>query len=100
MEALREASHMTPNTAPDDPRGLFQDAYQLELSLQDCRSIFLDWALGHDIIVGPREIQPFYDFYAPRHPDHPMTQVLREGLSCDSGDAQVRRGGARGRREG
>ena len=31
---------------PADPRGLILEAYGMQLPPEDCRTIFLDWALG------------------------------------------------------
>jgi hypothetical protein len=62
-----------------DPRGLMLEAYRMELGPEDCRTIFLEWALGLDG-AGQAEIATLLAHYAPRHPAHPMTAVLREGL--------------------
>lgn len=62
-----------------DPRGLIFEAYRMELGPEDCRSIFLDWALGLDG-AGPAEVAVLLERYGAAHPDHPMTAVLREGL--------------------
>lgn len=63
-----------------DPRGLMHEAYRMELTPQDCRSIFLDWALGLPEGGGQAETAALLAHYADRHPDHPMTALLREGL--------------------
>lgn len=80
-----------------DPRGLIFEAYRMEVGPRECRTIFLDWALGRpDDDVGD-EIRTLLDRYAGSAPDHPMTDVLREGLKRL--DAPPKRGGgARGRR--
>jgi hypothetical protein len=62
-----------------DPRGLIREAYRMDLSPADCRTIFLDWALGLPN-AGPAQIAALLAHYGPRHPDHPMSAVLREGL--------------------
>jgi hypothetical protein len=62
-----------------DPRGLIHEAYRMDLGPADCRTVFLDWALGLDG-AGPAEIAALLAHYGPRHPAHPMTAVLREGL--------------------
>ena len=79
---------------PADPRGLIFEAYRMEIGPEDCRTIFLDWALGGG---GADEISALLAHYAADQPDHPMTAVLRAGLG-DVGPPR-RRGGARGRRE-
>ena len=64
-----------------DPKGLIREAYRIEgIDGSQCRSIFLDWALGvplgEDAIEMIRELLQHYE---AEHPDHPMTEVLREG---------------------
>lgn len=80
-----------------DPRGLIQEAYRMEIGPQDCRTIFLDWALGLPEGGGRAEIAVLLDHYGPAHPDHPMTAVLREGLAASLASGG-RRGGSRARR--
>lgn len=62
-----------------DPRGLIFEAYRMDLSPEDCRSIFLDWALGLEGGAGPAEVGLLLARYGDVAPDHPMTAVLREG---------------------
>ena len=66
------------------------------LGPEDCRTIFLDWALGLPDPAGPAEIAVLLAHYGPRHPGHPMTAVLREGL--ETAHPQRRRGGPHRRR--
>lgn len=63
-----------------DPRGLIHEAYRIEgITGPDCRTIFLDWAIGlPDGADQMAAIDRLLDHYGPRHPDHPMTEVLRE----------------------
>ncbi|TVQ52998.1 MAG: hypothetical protein EA355_14025 [Rhodobacteraceae bacterium] len=76
-----------------DPRGLIREAYRIEgVTAWDCRSIYLDWALG--LAGDPAEAtRALLARYGPAAPDHPMTAVLREGV-----DAAPRPPGARPRR--
>lgn len=79
-----------------DPRGLVAEAYRIEgIGEAECRSIFLDWALG-----APVDARPAIDALLERHgsaePGHPMTAVLREALAAPPRGG--RRGGWRGRR--
>lgn len=67
-------------TLPIDPRGLIEEAYRMEIGPEECRTIFLDWALGLPEGAGAAEMAVLLDHYAPGHPDHPMTAVLREGV--------------------
>lgn len=81
-----------------DPRNLIREAYRIEgITLADCRSIFLDWALGlKDGQDGPTSAAALLTVYADQPADHPMTVVLREAVA---GRATARRrGGAMGRR--
>ncbi len=75
---------------PADPRGLILEAYRMQLTPEDCRTIFLDWALGLPEAAGEREIAALLAHYGPAHPDHPMTAVLRAGL--DTPPPRRRRG--------
>lgn len=69
-----------------DPRGLIREGYAMAgLGAAECRSIYLDWALGlpaeTDALAATRALLAFY---GPAHPDHPMTAVLREGVETDA----------------
>lgn len=81
-----------------DPKGLVQDAYQIEgIDLPECRSILLDWALS--VPEGAQMqalIQGLLQQYQAQHPDHPMTSVLIEGATKPP--LPARRGGAAARR--
>lgn len=73
----------TKGDLPDlDPRGLLFEAYRIEgITGPDCRSIFLDWALGLEAGHDMREaVAEAHGHYQPMFPDHPMTAVLAEGL--------------------
>ena len=82
-----------------DPQGLIGEAYRIRgIGASQCRSIFLDWLLK--LPAGTDETEAMrlmLRIHAPlAAPEHPMTALLREGLS---GRARPkRRGGARGRR--
>ena len=82
-----------------DPGGLIFEAYRIEdLSVADARTIFFDWAMGPRAVSDLKaDVATLLAVYGPRHPDHPMTDVLREGLS--RADAPKRRGGWRARRK-
>jgi hypothetical protein len=69
----------------------------MDLRIEDCRTIFLDWILGHPGEAGPAEIGALLAEYGPAQPDHPMTRVLEEGLE-QTASPPARRGGAAGRR--
>jgi len=84
----------------DDPKGLFYEAYRIDgIGKPECRSIFLDWALSLPDGVAPEGgIERLLARYAPDAPDHPMSEVLREGLERSA--APRRRGGWRSRPRG
>ncbi len=80
-----------------DPRGLIFEAYRIKgIRPEECRSIFLDWALG--IALGQdmqAHIATLLAEYSTANPDHPMTAVLLEGQAQATGKG--RRGGRKGR---
>jgi len=81
-----------------DPRGLIYESYRIEgVSLEECRAIFFDWAMGSNEGAGSvAHIKDLLTVYAELYPDHPMTKTLEEGLGAAS--APRRRGGWRSRR--
>lgn len=86
----------TRNSDPIDPRGLIREAYAIEgIGAPECRSIFLDWALGvpedEDVQALIRQL---LDRYGAEE-SHPMTGVLFDGLGAAARDG--RRGGRKGR---
>ncbi len=87
---------MAKNT-PDDPKGLIYEAYRIDgITKPDCRTIFLDWALSLPADRVPaRALEALIAAYGAEHPDHPMTEVLREGTAL--GEKPRRRGGWRSR---
>ena len=79
---------------PQDPRGLIFESYRIDgISIEECRSIFLDWAMGMPMgeNIGAH-LRSFMAEYGESNPDHPMTQVLREGIERAE-QRPVRRGG-------
>jgi hypothetical protein len=80
-----------------DPKGLIRESYRIDgISAPECRSIFLDWALGvlqtADMQAQIRELLAIYSKDAS---DHPMTVVLTEGLATP--EKSKRRGGRKAR---
>lgn len=82
-----------------DPGGLIYEAYRIEgLSAADARTIFFDWAMGlREGAELEADVQVLLDAYGDAAPDHPMTEVLREGLQTAKAPPR-RRGGWRSRR--
>lgn len=83
-----------------DPKGLIREAYRIEgIETAECRSILIDWALslpaGQDSTAA---LAALLAQYAPGAEAHPMTAILRAGLSEAPG-RPGRRGGAAGRRQ-
>lgn len=80
-----------------DPRGLIREAFVMDgIGLPECRTIFLDWALGVPVGDDPRDdVRALLATYADAPQDHPMVQTLKAAL-VDDGPAK-RRGGRRGR---
>lgn len=66
---------------PLDRKALIYEAFRIEgITADECRSIFLDWALslpdGQDT---QDAIAHYLGRYQADHPDHPMTEVLQQG---------------------
>lgn len=80
-----------------DPKSLMREAYRIEgITETECRSIFLDWALGLPLGQDSRTaIEAILDLYSAGNPDHPMGDVLRQGLENMANPK--RRGGWRAR---
>ena len=79
-----------------DPRGLIYESYRIEgITLGECRSIFLDWAMEYNRGDTQSELRMLLVEYGDIHPDHPMTQILKEGL--EAAPQKKRRGGRIGR---
>ncbi len=81
-----------------DPKGLIRESYRIDgIDLQQCRSIFMDWAIGlPQDMDGPTQIKQLLDHYRPENPDHPMTEVLTEGQNRIT--VSGRRGGRQARK--
>ena len=66
---------------PNDPRGLINEAYRIDgIDLGQCRTVFLDWALGHggDYTVA---VTALLATHADQPADHPMTVTLQAALA-------------------
>ena len=83
-----------------DPKGLIHEAYRIDgITASQCRSIFLDWALN---LPAEADTDSVLRDLLTRHgataPDHPMSDVLRQGLTKLTNPR--RRGGWRTRARG
>lgn len=66
-----------------DPKGLIKDAFAIEgIGTPECRSIFLDWALGLPPGLDVRaEVQKLIAQHATgAPPNHPMVETLQAAL--------------------
>ena len=80
----------------NDPKALIRESFNIEgINIEECRSIFLDWALSLPNDVDAKKIIPLLiDKYNDKK-EHPMLITLREGLITTV--SPTRRGGRRGR---
>lgn len=81
-----------------DRKGLIREAYRIAgITKGECRTIFLDWALSLPPHVPSREaITHLLEEYGGQS-EHPMTEVLQEGLETPP---TARRRGGRSARVG
>ena len=81
----------------NDPKGLIFEAYRMDgITKSECRTIFLDWALSLPMEQDTGQtLRLLLDQYGEPTPDHPMSEVMREGLVGMA--APRRRGGWRSR---
>ncbi|MCY3878493.1 MAG: hypothetical protein OXF74_04845 [Rhodobacteraceae bacterium] len=87
---------------PEDPRGLIFEAYRIDgITVEDCRTIFFDWALGTPDMADLHElVRSLHAHYSREFPDHPMTSVLHEGLTDPQKPRLRRRRRRSGMRDG
>ena len=81
----------------NDPKGLIYEAYRIEgITKSECRTIFLDWALSLPVDQDTGQtLRALMAHYGAENKDHPMTEVMTEGLVGMA--APRRRGGWRSR---
>ncbi len=79
--------------AEADPKGLVRESYRIEgITLAECRSIFIDWALSLPAgISTPDAVRTVIAAYGAGVEGHPMTGVLTEALVAP--DTPRRKGG-------
>ena len=75
-----------------DPRGLIAEAFEMpEITSQDCRTIFLDWAISlpsENMVASAAALAARFE---TAHPDHPMIAVLKEAQIPMHGTRKRRR---------
>ena len=80
----------------NDPKALIRESFNIEgINIEECRSIFLDWALSLPNDVDAKKIIPLLLEKYNDKKEHPMLLTLREGLITTI--SPTRRGGRRGR---
>ena len=80
----------------NDPKALIRESFNIEgINIEECRSIFLDWALSLPNDVDAKKIIPLLLEKYNNKKEHPMLLTLREGLITTV--SPTRRGGRRGR---
>jgi len=83
MAGVTKMADTTRDISGADPKGLIREAYRIDaITLPECRSIFLDWALG--LPEGQdtgTALNDLLEQYGAQAPDHPMNGVLRQGLT-------------------
>lgn len=80
----------------NDPKALIRESFNIEgINIEECRSIFLDWALSLPNDVDAKKIIPLLIEKYNNKKEHPMLLTLREGLITTV--SPTRRGGRRGR---
>ena len=90
--------NMAEKGLDQDPKGLIREAFRIDgITPSQCRSIFLDWALS---LPAGQDTHAAIGILLARHAgdapaDHPMREVLRQGLTQLTNPR--RRGGWRAR---
>ncbi|MGB0799530.1 MAG: hypothetical protein ACPGRD_09460 [Planktomarina sp.] len=80
-----------------DPKGLIRESYRIEgITLEECKTIFFDWAVQIPNDATPSDYVQFcLDYYGGNAIDHPMSGVLK--LALAPAPKAKRRGGRQGR---
>ena len=65
-----------------DEKGLIFEAYNMDnIDSSSCRVIFFDWLISLDQSINQgKAITDLLKAYSSRFPNHPMTELLMEGL--------------------
>ena len=67
----------------NDPKALIRESFNIEgIKIEECRSIFLDWALSLPNEADARKIIPLLLEQYGDKKEHPMLVTLREGMIC------------------
>lgn len=80
----------------NDPKALIRESFNIEgIKLEECRSIFLDWALSLPNDADAGKIIPLLIEQYGDKQEHPMLVTLKEGMIKTV--SPIRRGGRKGR---
>jgi len=80
----------------NDPKALIRESFNIEgIKIEECRSIFLDWALSLPNDADAGKIIPLLIEQYGDKQEHPMLVTLREGMIKTV--SPIRRGGRKGR---
>ena len=80
----------------NDPKALIRESFNIEgIKIEECRSIFLDWALSLPNDTDARKIIPLLIEQYGDKQEHPMLVTLKEGMLKTV--SPIRRGGRKGR---
>ena len=80
----------------NDPKALIRESFNIEgIKLEECRSIFLDWALSLPNDADARKIIPLLIEQYGDKQEHPMLVTLKEGMIKTVNP--IRRGGRKAR---
>lgn len=80
----------------NDPKALIRESFNIEgIKIEECRSIFLDWALSLPNDTDARKIIPLLIEQYGDKQEHPMLVTLKEGMIKTV--SPIRRGGRKGR---
>ena len=80
----------------NDPKALIRESFNIEgIKIEECRSIFLDWALSLPNDADAGKIIPLLIEQYGDKQQHPMLVTLKEGMIKTV--SPIRRGGRKGR---
>ena len=80
----------------NDPKALIRESFNIEgIKIEECRSIFLDWALSLPTDADTQKIIPLLLAQYGDKQEHPMLVTLKEGMIKTV--SPIRRGGRKGR---
>ena len=83
---IKKKSKIFKGNVHCDEKGLIFEAYKIEnIDSNSCKVIFFDWLISLDQSINQCEaINDLLKAYSLRFPNHPMTELLIEGLYQNS----------------